>query len=197
MNIQYFILNKKQGADFIKEPKSYTCKDYYGLPDDEKAELINGFLIYNMAPPSRIHQEILGELHYQLKNYIKSKNGKCKVYPAPFSVKLSEENNTIVEPDISVICDPNKLDDRGCNGAPDFIIEIVSPNNGNRDYITKLGLYEKYGVREYWIVNPMKKSILVYCFENDISPIQYKFDDTVKVNIYDDLYIDFKEINKF
>ena len=170
-----------------KEPKLYTCEDYYGLPDDEKAELINGFLIYNMAPPSRIHQEILGELHYQLKNYIKKKNGKCKVYPAPFSVKLSEENNTIVEPDISVICDPNKLDDRGCNGAPDFIIEIVSPNNGNRDYITKLGLYEKYGVREYWIVNPMKKSILVYCFENDISPIQYKFDDTVKVNICDDL----------
>lgn len=176
-----------------KNTQLYTCEDYYNLPDGERAELFEGMLIYNMAPPSANHQRILGEVYTEIKNYIKSNKGSCEVFPAPFSVKLSEENNTIVEPDISVICDPNKLDNRGCNGAPDFVIEITSTNAVN-DYIRKLNLYQMYGVREYWIVNPDKQIITVYFFGEDPNPTNYTFDDKIKVNIYDDLYIDFSEI---
>jgi len=177
-------------------PELYTCNDYYNLSDDKRAELFEGILVYNMSPPNRKHQEISGEIYNEIKNYIKGKKGNCKIYTAPFSVRLSEENNTIVEPDISVICDTSKLDDIGCNGAPDFIAEIVSPSNISHDYITKLMLYEKYGVREYWIINPIKETILVYHFENDISPESYTFDDTINIGIFKDLSIDFSEIKK-
>lgn len=178
-----------------KPTKLYTCEDYYNLPENERAELYEGVFIYNMAPPSRAHQKILNELSYTLNHYIKTNNGSCEVYPAPFAVKLSEENNTIVEPDISVICDKNKLDDKGCNGAPDFVIEITSTNAVN-DYVRKLNLYQTYGVREYWIVNPDKKIITVYNFDGEFEMSTYTFDDKIKVGIYENFYIDFSEINK-
>ena len=105
-------------------------------------------------------------MHICIGNYINSKGGSCKVYPAPFAVKLFEDDSKIiVEPDISVICDPNKLTDRGCTGAPDWIIEIVSPSNSSNDYIRKLNLYADAGVREYWIVDPISKKIFVYHLE--------------------------------
>ena len=153
----------------LAQTKLYTENDYYNLPENVRAELIDGYLIYNQAAPSRIHQTILGELHTIINNYIKSKNGSCKVYPAPFSVQLREDRKTIVEPDISVICDRNKLTDRGCTGAPDWIIEIVSPSTSSHDYITKLNLYANAGVREYWIVDPAKQSVFVYYLEQKIS----------------------------
>ncbi len=109
----------------LAQAKIYTEEDYYNLSENVRAELIEGNLIYNQAAPSRIHQAILSELHTVINNYIKSKGGSCRVYPAPFAVKLRENCKTIVEPDISVICDKNKLTDRGCTGAPDWIIEIV------------------------------------------------------------------------
>jgi Uma2 family endonuclease len=175
--------------------KIYTETDYYNLPEDIRVELING-QIYNQAAPSRIHQEILMFLSKLIANYIDSKGGSCKVYPAPFAVKLSEDNKTIVEPDISVICDHSKLTDKGCTGAPDLIIEIVSQGNLSHDYITKLGLYKAAGVREYWIVNPMKKSIYVYFFEEQaFDASSFTLQDKVKVNIYEDLYIDFSAIS--
>ena len=119
----------------LAQAKIYTEEDYYNLSENVRAELIEGNLIYNQAAPSRIHQAILSELHTVINNYIKSKGGSCRVYPAPFAVKLRENCKTIVEPDISVICDKNKLTDRGCTGAPDWIIEIVSPSNSSHDYI--------------------------------------------------------------
>ena len=133
----------------------YTEKDYYNLPENVRAELIDG-QIYYMAAPSRVHQEILGFLFKKIANYIDSKEGSCKVYPSPFAVKLfSEDDKNVVEPDISVICAPNKLTDRGCTGAPDWIVEIASPSNSSHDYIRKLNLYADAGVREYWIHNPV------------------------------------------
>lgn len=102
------------------KPTIFTEDDYYNLPGNMRAELIDG-QFYNMSAPSRIHQEILSALHILIGNYIHSKNDSCKIYPAPFAVKLFDDNKTIVEPDISVICDPNKLTDRGCTGAPDWI----------------------------------------------------------------------------
>ena len=131
----------------LAQAKIYTEEDYYNLPENVRAELIEGNLIYNQAAPSRIHQTILGELHTVINNYIKSKDDSCRVYPTPFAVRLGEDRKTVVEPDISVICDKDKLTDRGCTGAPDWIIEIVSPGNSSHDYILKLNLYANAGVR--------------------------------------------------
>lgn len=117
----------------------FTEDDYYKLPENIRAELIDG-QFYNMSAPSRMHQKILSSLHATIYNYIQSKKGPCEVYPAPFTVKLYANNKTVVEPDISVICDPTKLTDRGCSGAPDWIIEITSPGNPRHDYICKLNL---------------------------------------------------------
>ena len=135
----------------LKE-ESYTIEDIYALPDGERAELIDGH-IYYMAPPSYKHQKLVMELSAIIRNYIKQHKGTCEVLPAPFAVYLDEINNTYVEPDISVICDPNKLDDKGCKGAPDWIIEIVSPASRKMDYLLKLFKYHSAGVREYWIVD--------------------------------------------
>jgi len=173
----------------------YTEEDYYNLPEDVRAELIDG-QIYYMAAPNRIHQKILSFLNTEISIYIRSQKGSCEVYPAPFAVKLFEDDNkTIVEPDISVICDPNRLTDRGCTGAPDWIIEIVSPSNSSHDYIRKLNLYADAGVREYWIVNPINHFVYIYFLEeNKFRTTAYTLQDKIKVNIYDDLWIDFKEL---
>lgn len=177
------------------QTRIYTEADYYNLPEDVRAELIDGNLIYKAAP-SRIHQTILSELHTIINNYIKSKHGSCRVYPAPFAVKLREDRKTIVEPDISIICDRNKLTDRGCTGAPDWIIEIVSPGNSSHDYVLKLNLYANAGVREYWIVDPSKERIFVYHLEQaDFSVETYTFQDTVPAKIYNDLQIDFNSLD--
>lgn len=175
---------------------NYTEKDYYNLPENVRAELIDGQFYY-MSAPSRIHQEILGFLFKKIGNYIDQKKGDCKVYPAPFAVKIFEDDKTIVEPDISVICDPNKLTDRGCTGAPDWIIEIVSPSNSSNDYIRKLNLYADAGVREYWIVDPVSKKNFVYHLEkNNFRADCYAFQEKIKVNIYDNLWIDFNELEE-
>lgn len=173
----------------------YTEEDYYNLPENVRAELIDG-QIYYMAAPTRVHQEILSYLHLEIGNYLRSKKGPCKVYPAPFAVKLFSDNDrTVVEPDISVICDPNKLTDRGCTGAPDWIIEIVSPTTSSHDYVRKLNLYMDAGVREYWIVDPLTGNIFVYHLETDqFEASVHSLQDKIKVNIYDDLSIDFSDL---
>lgn len=169
----------------------YTEDDYYNLPETIRAELIDG-KIYYLAAPNRIHQKISSELYTLINHYIKSKEGSCEAYYAPFAVKLWEDRNTIVEPDISVICDTGKLTDKGCTGAPDWIIEIISPSNPGDDYVRKLNLYMDAGVREYWIVDPRTESILIYCLEQtDFQVEKYTFNDKIKAGIYNDLYIDF------
>ena len=171
----------------------YTIEDIYALSDGERAELIDG-QIYYMSPPSRKHQKLVNRLSQQITNYIDSKNGSCEVYPAPFAVFLNKDDDTnYVEPDISVICDTSKLNDRGCLGSPDWIIEIVSPSSKYMDYFTKLMKYRNAGVREYWIVDPLKNQITTYYFENEIIE-QYTFSDKVKVSIYNDFQINFSEI---
>ncbi len=179
----------------LAQANIYTEEDYYNLPENVRAELIDG-QIYYMAAPSRIHQEILMFLSKTIANYIDSKKGPCKVYPAPFAVKLfSEDDKNVVEPDISVICDPNKLTDRGCTGAPDWIVEIISPTTSSHDYVRKLNLYMDAGVREYWIVDPIGHEIFVYFLEQDKFKVKsYTLQDKIKVNIYDDLWIDFTEL---
>ena len=171
-------------------PKSntYTIDDIYALPEGQRAELIDG-QIYDMAPPSPMHQELVMELSATLRDYIKKNGGPCKVYPAPFAVFLNEDDRNYVEPDISVICDSSKVDNRGYQGAPDFIIEIVSPSSQRMDYLTKLFKYRTAGVREYWIVNPLQRTVQVYSFEGTEDSAQYSFDDEITVTIYGDLKI--------
>lgn len=176
----------------MSEDRVYSVRDIESLPEGERAELIDG-KIYMMATPTLTHQDILGWLYAQIRLHIMKGKGTCKALPAPFAVYIKNDDHNYVEPDVSVICDPNKLDEKGCHGAPDWLIEIVSPSSKAMDYIRKCSLYEKAGVREYWIVDPKEKSIMVYDFEHGISR-QYAFSDQVKAGIYEDLFIDFAEI---
>ena len=177
----------------LSKESSFTTDYIFSLPEGQRAELIDG-VVYDMAPPNRLHQELVSELHYKITDYIKKNNGACKVFPAPFAVFLNADDKTYVEPDISVICDKSKLDDRGCVGAPDWIIEIVSPGSRRMDYFIKLFKYRTAGVHEYWIVDPAKNFVIVYNFDTSDSG-QYTFADTIKAGIYEDLYIDFSKIN--
>ena len=162
----------------LAQERLYTIDDIYALPDGERAELIDGQIFY-MAPPSTRHQRILSFLHLEIGNYIRSKGGTCEVFPAPFAVFLYEDDSKYLEPDISVVCDKNRLDEHGCKGAPDWIIEIVSPSSRAMDYYTKLSLYREAGVSEYWIVDPLKQIILVYNMQQAAAPAIYSFSDTV------------------
>lgn len=171
----------------------YTSEDYWSLPEEKRAELING-KFYDMAPPSRIHQKLVMELSATIREYIKKNHGSCEVYPAPFAVNLDADDKDWVEPDVSVICDPNKLTDRGCSGAPDLIFEIVSPASRKMDYSLKNMIYSQAGVREYWIVDPAKEKVVVYCYENDSDPCLYSFDADVPVGIYPGLTIRIRDL---
>lgn len=175
------------------QPEIITLEQYEALPEDKRVEIFDG-VAYDMASPSQIHQAISMQLSTIINNYILRGKGTCRVFSAPFDVKLSDNPLIIVQPDIMVVCDKNKLDEKRCNGAPDFIIEIVSPGNPSDDYIRKLYYYKNAGVREYWIVDPRRKTVTVNFFEGDILNIQYFFDSTIKVNIFDDLYISFSDV---
>lgn len=175
------------------KPQMITLEQYEALPEDARAEVFDG-QIYYMASPSQDHQTISMELSTMLNTYLKSKHGSCRVFHAPFDVKLQDTPLTIVQPDLMIVCDKDKLDGKRCNGAPDFIIEIISPSNPADDYIRKLYYYKNASVREYWIVDPRRKTVTVNYFDENMLNIQYSFDSTIKVNIYDDLFINFSEI---
>ena len=171
----------------MQQGKIYTIADIYALPEGERAELIDG-QIYYMAAPSLTHQRMLSKLHQVIASYIDSHDGRCEVLPAPFAVFLKDDDINYLEPDISVICDISKLDENGCHGAPDWVIEIVSPSSKPRDYIKKMLKYGTAGVREYWIVDPDKQTVTVYSFEKDTME-QYSFGEDIPVGIYDDFAV--------
>ncbi|WP_339133323.1 MAG: Uma2 family endonuclease [Candidatus Electrothrix sp. GW3-4] len=155
----------------LAQQECYTWQDYRKMPDNERYELISG-TFYAMSPaPSRFHQEISMELARQLSNYLLDHS--CSVYPAPFDVRLptahesSDTSTTVLQPDISIICDAKKLDQHGCVGAPDFIAEISSPSTAAHDNITKTALYEQFGVREYWIIHPLDRLVTVRLLGQD------------------------------
>ncbi len=173
----------------------HTIEDIYALPDGERAELIDGDM-YMMSPPNRMHQKLVGELYFQIRSYIASNHGDCEVYPAPFAVFLNADDRNYVEPDLSIICDKNKLDNRGCNGAPDWVIEIVSPSSQSMDYLTKLMKYQDANVREYWIVNPESKTVLTYFWDNEKTSRQFSFDEDIPVRIYDGWSINIADLLK-
>ncbi len=179
----------------LPKDNTYTSEDYWNLPEGERAELING-QFYSMAPPDYVHQSLTVELSATLRNHIKENDGSCKVLVAPFAVNLNANDETWVEPDVMVICDKEKITPRGCNGAPDFIIEIVSPSSRKMDYTTKNALYSNAGVREYWIVDPAKERTTIYRYEEDAAPTIVPFENDITVGIYQSLSINMADLLK-
>ncbi len=169
--------------DVARKEETYTMEKIYALPDGERAELIDGH-IYYMAPPSTKHQRLLTYIITEINLYIRESDGDCEVFPAPFAVFLEGNDKNYVEPDISVVCDRDKITDKGCNGAPDWVIEIVSPSSRKMDYFKKLFKYRTSGVREYWVVDAEKELVTVYDFVHDDME-EYSFGADVPVGIYE------------
>ena len=192
--MEYVRMEREAQFMAIKGGKGYTTADIEALPEGERAELIDGEL-FRMDAPVRIHQKLLMKLAFEIELYIRKQKGDCEVYPSPFAVYIKNDDWNYVEPDISVICDRDKLDEKGCLGAPDWIIEIASPSSAKMDYERKTALYRESGVREYWIVDPDQKTVTVYDFENDAEAVRYPFSECIKVRIYEDFYLLFSEMD--
>jgi Uma2 family endonuclease len=174
----------------------FTYADYAKWPEDERWELIDG-VPYAMAAPSRQHQEVVLELGTQILQHLRGT--PCRPYVAPFDIRLprnkeaDEKVDTTVQPDIAVICDRNKLDDKGCRGAPDWVIEVISPSTALMDMDKKLRLYERHGVKEYWIVHPTDRWVMVYTLGEDGKYGNYRLfgmDEPVAVGLFPELGID-------
>lgn len=174
----------------VKKEEIFTIDDIYALPEGERAELLDG-KIYYMAPPNTKHQRLVNYLSTEINLYIRDNGGTCEVFTSPFAVFLDKNEINYVEPDISVICDPSKLDDKGCHGAPDWIIEIVSPSSRQMDYYKKLFKYRTAGVREYWVADPDGSIVTVYNFEAD-TMIEYPFGEEIPVEIFEGFFIKIK-----
>jgi len=185
-----------------KTDRRFTYGDYLTWPEEERWELINGEA-YAMSPaPGRRHQDILGKLFYTLYSFFEG--NPCKVFLSPFDVRLpdypdqaDEEIETVVQPDLLVVCDPKKLDERGCRGAPDLVIEILSSSTAARDLREKLLLYERQGVREYWVVYPTEKIVMVFLRDEKGAfgkPFVYASEEAVSSNIFEGLVVDLKTV---
>ena len=182
------VILREETAPYCYNARRYQREDIEKLSAYVNAELINGYL-YMMSAPSRMHQFLIGELFYKIKDHIRMNKGECHIYTAPFDVRLFGDDSMVVEPDLLVICDKSKLTEKGCLGAPDWIIEIVSESNSEHDYVTKMMYYQKANVREYWIVDPYKRSVLVYYFENFERPERYSYEDAVCSSVMQGLKI--------
>lgn len=166
----------------LTENKRYTAEEFLALQPDtnELCELLEGEIVMQAAP-NIMHQRISREVSYKLVSFIKSKGGRCEVFNAPTDVMIDDEN--VVQPDIFIGCDPDRFDKQKYNGAPDFVIEIVS-SNATDDYSRKLDLYKRSGVREYWIIDPGSERVVVYIFSPQYELNIYTFDMPIPVGIY-------------
>jgi Uma2 family endonuclease len=182
--------------------KHYTYADYLTWLDDKRRELVDGFIRVMSPAPKVQHQRINGNLFGELRNIIKKHRGKCEVFHAPFDVRLPKNGekedhliDTVVQPDICIVCDPSKLDKRGCLGAPDFIAEIQSPSTAKYDLNEKFNLYEAVGVREYWVVFP-DEAVQVFLLQSDGKYDKGTLYEAGKVPVYifDGIEIDLKDI---
>ena len=187
-DIAYHYVPKKQGQ--------YTVEDYYKIPEERRVELIDGW-IYDMAAPTSIHQIIAGYLHSQLLNYVIGKKGTCMPMISPLDVQLNCDNKTMVQPDVVVVCDRDKIIKRCVYGAPDLVVEIISPWSKRRDMTLKAVKYAETGVKEYWLIDPDKQKIIVYDYMKDDYSI-YGFESKIPVSIWDgDCVVDFQKIYEY
>lgn len=180
-------ISKKQGE--------YTIEDYYALPDDQRVELIDG-VFYEMLPPKTVHQDIASIVHMALYDFIRKKKKPCKVFEAALDVQLCCDDKTMVQPDVLVVCDRDKIRDFGIYGAPDFVLEILSKSTRKKDMTIKLDKYLEAGVREYWIIDPYKQTLITYNFmDEDFVPCVYPLTGSAPVAITDgELEIDLEPI---
>lgn len=180
--------------------KTCTFADYMAWGEDERMELLEGEAVL-LAAPSRLHQRISVELSRQLANFLEGK--KCQLYTAPFAVRLFEKEGdlpedveTVVEPDLTVVCDPKKLDRYGCKGAPELVLEILSPSSARRDRLVKFGLYQRAGVGELWLVSPEERTVQVFLLEGGILTLRevYGAGDIAKVNTLEGCFIQLDKV---
>lgn len=185
-----YAVKKKQG--------DYTIEDYFALPDDRRVELIDG-VIYDMAVPTMLHQLLAGELYSAFRNYIFQKKGKCIPAMSPLDVQLDCDDKTMVQPDVVIICDRDKLKYGRVYGAPDLVVEVLSPSTGKRDGYIKVLKYLDAGVRECWFVDPLRKRIIVHDLESDRIVIDmYTFNDEIPVKIFnEECRVNFREIYEY
>ena len=186
----------------FKEEDRFTYADYLTWDDDQRWELIDGEAFCMSPGPNRLHQKWLGELHRQIANYLEER--PCEVYLAPFDVRLQnlpdasdEDTITVVQPDIMVVCDRDKLDDRGIKGAPDLVVEIISPSTAKRDITVKHQLYQRHGVKEYWLLYPNDRTLLVYKLSEEgryAQPKVFGEGDVVPVPLLGELVIDMGKV---
>lgn len=178
----------------VKKQGEYTLEDFYQFPEDVRMELIDG-VIYDMTSPTSAHQIISGFIYSKMLQHVLNNGGKCLPMIAPIDVQLDCDDRTMVEPDVLIVCDRDKVIDRCVYGAPDFIIEVLSKSTKKKDSVIKLNKYLNAGVREYWMIDPDKKKVIVYDFAHDEYPIIHGFDAKVPVGIWNgDLEIDFAEV---
>ncbi len=161
---------------------NYTVKDYYDLPEDQRVELIDG-VIYDMSAPHYIHQLIIASVMHQLMSFAEISSHDCDVLTSPIDVQLDCDDKTMVQPDIVVLCDQSKNTRRNIYGAPDFVLEVLSPSTRRKDMILKLNKYMNAGCREYWMIDPGSCQVIVYDFESERFPLYYSFEDDIPVNI--------------
>lgn len=177
-----------------KKPGDYTVQDYYSLPEDVRAELIDG-VFYDMASPGLVHQRIAGEVYRQIANYISGNHGDCLPLTAPMDVRLNCDDRTMIQPDVIVVCEKEKVRGWGIMGAPDFVLEVLSPSTKRKDCIRKLDKYMEAGVREYWMIDPEKRKVIVYQFEHEIYPAVYGMEELLEIGIFGGgMKLDLREI---
>ena len=191
--------DKEEGTRFgipIKQQGEYTLEDYYNIPDEWRVELIDG-VIYNMTAPATYHQIVAGEVHHQMLTCAEKHNLECMPFVSPVDVQLDCDDKTMVEPDVVILCDLGKLYRKCIYGAPDFVMEVLSPSTRSKDQILKLKKYKEAGCREYWIVDIDNRSVTLFFFEDEKWPVHYSFDDKVPIKISDGMCeIDFSVIDK-
>lgn len=185
----------REESAYSTKKKEYTIADYMALPEDVRVELIDG-VFYDMAPPYTGHQAIAGYIHKKLLDFTLERKGPCLPLISPVGVQLDSDDKTIVEPDVLIVCDRDKVKKNLVKGAPDFIIEVLSPSTRKKDMQLKLYKYGNAGVREYWMVDMQAEKVIVYDLEHEDIPKIYTFNDTVPVMIWNnECTIDFSEIH--
>ena len=184
-------------AAYQVSARNKTVDDFMALPEGTMIELIDG-QFYDMAAPSTRHQKIAGRLFFLLMRFVDANGGKCLPMIAPTAVRLDRDNKTMVLPDVLVCCNSDQIKKNWIDGAPDFMVEILSPSNWYNDVKRKLDKYKNAGVREYWIINPEQRVVWVYTFEEGDIYKEYTFEDKIPVRIWNDkCVIDFKEISEY
>lgn len=176
---------------------NYTIDDYRALPEEQRVELIDGYF-YDMASPTTLHQRIGGEVYRQISNFILDHDGSCIPLISPIDIQLDCDEKTMVQPDVAVLCQDDRVKTWGVYGAPDFVLEVISPSTRRKDYTKKLSKYMAAGVREYWILDPYQQKLIVYFFESEVCPVIYGVNESVPVGIFNgELEVGFSHIARW